>query len=576
MTLKQHTGLLALIGLAWMAIVAAAGCSGSHDADVAVSGALKKQLDQGVRLFRRPTVDIDDIQPLARAFYRNREFVPAWVSARGATDDAKQLMAAIAVVPDEGLDRASYGWDSIQVAMKEVEAGMIGKAPDAVRLAALDLRLTRTFLALAAHLALGQVNPKQIPADWHVPRPEIDLVATLNQALERHRVRDALLEDLPPEDERYGRLRDALKRYRAIAEDGGWPAVSSGPSLRRGQRGERVKALQDRLAASGDLSSEGRGVFDPATEAAVRQFQVRHGLEPSGVVGAEVLAAMNVPVERRMNQIELNMERWRWRHEPIEGRYLMVNIPDFSLQVVDDHRTVLAMRVVVGKQFTRTPIFSDEITYLVLNPFWNITQNIAANEMLPLVQKEDDYLERHSIRVFDGPGEDASEVDPRKVNWGSMTPEEFTYYFRQEPGPENPLGRIKFMCPNQFDVYLHDTSAGHLFSAQERDFSHGCVRLEKPVELAEYLLNGRPDGDHAGILSALEASRDSSVRLPRPIPVHIVYWTAWVDAEGGVQFRDDVYEFDRVLDRALGRAGTTAYQFVPRIVGRLPLWPVRS
>ena len=575
MTMSQRKGLLALSGLACI-VIAAAGCSGSAGNDSAVSSALKKQLDQGVRLFRRPTVDIDDIQPLARAFYRNREFVPAWVNARGATDDAKQLMDAIEAAPDEGLDRAGYGWDSIRVAIKEVEAGMIGPAPEARRLAALDLRLTRTFLALAAHLALGQVNPKQIPADWHVPRPEIDLVATLNQALERHRVRDALLQDLPPQDDRYGRLRDALKRYHAIASNGGWPAVTSGPALRRGQRGERVKALQARLAASGDLGSEGAGVFDPATEAAVRRFQTRHGLEPSGVAGAEVLTAMSVPLERRIRQIELNMERWRWRHEPIEGRYLMVNIPDFSLQVVDDHRTVLAMRVVVGKQFTRTPIFSDEITYLVLNPFWNITQNIAANEMLALVQKEDDYLERHSIRVFDGPGEDANEVDARKVNWGSIAPEEFKFFFRQEPGPENPLGRIKFMCPNQFDVYLHDTSAGHLFNAQERDFSHGCVRVEKPLELAEYLLNGRPDGDHAGILNALEACRDSSVRLPRPIPVHIVYWTAWVDAEGEVQFRDDVYEVDRVLGRALGRAGNTAHQFVPHNVGRPPLRSVRS
>ncbi len=555
--MMKRAGWLAWIGLAGIAI-AAAGCAGSGKSDQAISASLKKQLDQGVRLFRRPTVDIDDLQPLARAFYRGRKFVPAWVTSRGATDDAKQLMEAIAATPEQGLDPANYAADSIRIAVKDVEAGMMGPASDAGRLAALDLRLTRTFLGLAAHLALGQVNPKQIPADWHVERPAVDLVSILNKALEGHRVRDALLEDLAPDDDRYRRLRDALKRYHEIAAEGGWPQVPAGAPLKRGQRGDRVKTLQARLAVTGDLGSAGSGAFDPATEAAVRRFQQRHGLGPNGVVGAAELASLNVPVERRIHQIELNMERARWRRQPIEGRYVMVNIPDFTLQVVDNKHPVLAMRVVVGKQFTKTPIFSDEITYLVLNPSWNITQNIAANEMLPLVQENRDYLKEHSIRVFDGPADDAKEVDPNDVNWGSLSKDEFKYSLRQDPGAENPLGRVKFMCPNQFDVYLHDTSAEHLFNAQERDFSHGCVRVEKPIELAEYLLHGRTDGDHAEILAGLAASRDSSVKLPNPIPVHIVYWTAWVGEQNEVHFRDDVYELDRVLDRALGRAGNTA------------------
>jgi len=569
MILIRRAGISLLIGLAWFSTMVG-GCSNSGDADRAIRSALSKQLDRGVRLFRRATIDIDDIQPVARKFYQDRKFQPAWVTSRGPTDDARQLIQAIEDAPREGLDPKAYGWDSIQAGMKDVEAGLIGPAADARRLAALDLRLTRTFLGLAAHLALGQVNPRQIPADWHVDRPKLDLAGTLNEALQRHRVRDALLEDLPPKDERYGRLRDVLGRYREIAKNGGWPSVPPGASLRKGQRSERVKALQARLAASGDLGSASSAAFDAATEAAVRRFQLRHGLEPTGVAGDGELKAMNVPVERRINQIELNMERWRWRPAPIEGRYVVVNIPDFSLQVIEDERPVLAMKVVVGKQFTKTPLFSDEITYLVLNPFWNITQSIAANEMLPMAQKEDDYFERNAIRVFDGPGPDAKELDPRDVRWGSMSPEEFKYSLRQEPGPGNPLGRIKFMCPNQFDVYLHDTSAEHLFNAQERDFSHGCIRVEKPLELAEYLLNGKPDGDHEQLLAAIAASRDSSIKLPKSIPVHIVYWTAWVDDQGQAQFRDDVYEVDRVLDRALGRAGNTAWI---EVEPRHTVWP---
>lgn len=548
-----------LIGLALIGAVAA-GCSGLSESDRAVRGALEAQLGQRVRLFRRPTVDIDDIQPLARRFYRDRAFRPAWITSRGPTGDARALVEAIEAAPRDGLDPKHYGLDSIQAAMKHVDAGLFGPTADPRRLAALDLRLTRTFLGFATHLASGQVNPKKLPADWHVAPRTLDLVATLDRALERHRVRQAL-EDLPPGDQRYAGLRDLLERYRAIAAHGGWQPVPGGRPLRRGQRGERVVALRARLVASGDLAatSRARPVFDAATDQAVRRFQHRHGLDQDGVIGADELAAMNVPVERRINQIELNMEQWRWRSQPLGERYVMVNIPDYSLQVIEDERPTLTMRVVVGERFTQTPLFSDEITYLVLNPYWNIPQNIAANEMLPAVQNEGDYLERNAIRVFEGPEAEAKEIDPRSVHWGSMSAEEFDLFLRQEPGPANPLGRIKFMCPNQFDVYLHDTPAGHLFDAKERDFSHGCIRVEKPLDLAEHLLHGKTEANHDELLAALSTSRDSTLELPRPIPVHLLYWTAWVDDQGEAHFRDDVYGLDRVLELALGRSGPTAW-----------------
>jgi len=251
------------------------GCSGSAESDRALRSALKKQLGQGVRLFRRPTVDIDDIQPLARQFYRARDFRPAWVSSRGPTGDAQQLIEAIEAASRHGLDSRHYGLDSIQSQMKGLEAGLLGPAADPRSLAALDLRLTRTFLGLATHLASGQVDPKKLPADWHLTPRTIDLVATLEQALERNSVRDAL-NDLPPEDERYERLVKVLESYRGIATSGGWKAIPAGAPFRRGQRGERVGALQARLVASGDLAAaSGSPVFDATTEAAVRRFQLR-------------------------------------------------------------------------------------------------------------------------------------------------------------------------------------------------------------------------------------------------------------------------------------------------------------
>jgi murein L,D-transpeptidase YcbB/YkuD len=558
----------ALIGLVLIGALAGLGaCSTEHDR--AVRDALEEQLGRRVRLFRRPTVDIDDVQPLARRFYRERGFRPAWISSWGPTGAAHALVDAIEAAPRDGLDPRHYGLDSIQAVMRQVDTGLFGPGADPRRLAALDLRLTRTFLGYAAHLASGQVDPKKLPTEWHVAPRQVDLVATLNQALERRRVGKALA-DLAPSDRRYASLRDLLARYRAIAAAGGWPSLPDGRPPRRGQRGDRVALLRARLIASGDLAAAPRAkpVFDAATEEAVRRFQRRHGLEPDGTVGPDELAAMNVPVERRIHQIELNMEQWRWRAQPLGERYVMVNIPDYSLRVVEDERTVMTMRVVVGERFTQTPLFSDEIIYLVLNPWWNVPPAIIVNEMLPAIQDDDDYLEKNTLHVFDGPGREAVELDPRSIHWDDLSAEDFDstvpdhprgIFLRQEPGPANPLGRIKFMCPNPFDIYLHDTPAGHLFGARERDFSHGCIRAEKPLDLAEYLLYGKAGENHDALVAALASSRDSTLKLPRSIPVHLLYWTAWVDDQGEVQFRDDVYGLDRALDQALGRSGPTAW-----------------
>ena len=542
----------ASVGLALAALILS-GCGGGSKSEQAVRAALKKQVRQGVRLFRRPTVDVDDIQPLARRFYRERGFRPTWTSSRGPTADATELVEALEAAPREGLDPAAYDVERIRSSMEKAHAGLLGPASKPTDLAALDLLLTRTFLRYAAHLSTGQVDPKALPADWHLPRRRNDLVSVLKQATAGGDVRRTL-EALPPRDPRYARLREALERYRAVAASGGWKSVPAGPPLRRGQRGPRVDALLARLATTGEMSRVARAGqrFDSGTEAAVRRFQEHYGLDVDGVVGADDMAELNVPVETRIRQIELNLERWRWL-PPLEDRYLIVNVPDYSLHVFERERQVLAMRVVVGKQYSRTPLFSDEITHVVLNPYWNVPKSIAAEELLPAVQNDDAYLEQRGIHVFDGSGPDAREVDPGSINWGAVSPEDMDLSFRQDPGPGNPVGNIKFMCPNQFDVYLHDTPANHLFDERGRDFSHGCIRLEKPVELAEYLLQGTPGSSREELVAAFGTTRDSSVKLPRKMPIHILYWTAWADERGNVQFRPDVYGLDRVLDRALRR-----------------------
>ncbi len=526
------------------------GCSPRDDGPI--TAAIAKQVARPFRWFRKPTVDDDDIQPMVRRFYKIRGNRPAWTHMNGPTSNAQELLEELSEAPSSGLLPQDYDFDSLARKSDDLPKALPGADVARARaLAALDVSLTRNFLKYATHRASGQVNPLQLPADWHIKPRQIDAVKLLADAVEHDWVREAL-DSLDPADPQYRELRDALVRYRKIEHDGGWPAVPGGGTLKRGSRGPAVLALQQRLIATGDMGSGASGRFDPATEAAVKTFQSRYGFDPDGIVGPAVLEQLNQPVSLRIRQIELNLERRRWVPDSLQrGRLIEVNIPSFDLAVREGDRKVLGMRVVVGKQFSPTPIFSDEISYLVFNPYWNVPSKIAGEEILADVQKDPDYLQKNHMRLFDGEGKDAREVDPSEVHWDGMTPEEFKYAVRQDPGPENAVGHVKFMCPNQFDVYLHDTPATHLFSAEERGFSHGCIRVEQPKQLAEYLLRGKQDWDDMRIAAAMDTSTNLTVTIPEPMPVHVVYWTAFVNDQGLVQFRDDIYGLDSLLDRAL-------------------------
>jgi murein L,D-transpeptidase YcbB/YkuD len=246
-------------------------------------------------------------------------------------------------------------------------------------------------------------------------------------------------------------------------------------------------------------------------------------------VDEETLAELNVPVQDRIRQLQVNMERWRWLPGSFGDRYILVNVPEFRLDLVEGGKTAYTMRVVVGKDQSRTPAFSDKMTYLELNPAWNIPDTIAREEILPKLASDPGYLARNNMEVI-------PDTDGR---------------LRQRPGPDNPLGKIKFMFPNEYDIYLHDTPADHLFSRTERDFSHGCIRLEKPLELANILLKGDPEWTPEALQAAIDSGEQKTISLDRPLPVHILYWTAWVEKDGSVQFRKDIYGHDEQLEKAL-------------------------
>jgi len=278
---------------------------------------------------------------------------------------------------------------------------------------------------------------------------------------------------------------------------------------------------------------------------------MRHGLDVDGVVGSATLDALNVPVEKRVRQLIVNMERWRWLPQDLGKRYILVNIADFELDVVENSQPLMTMRVIVGRDYRRTPVFSDNMTYLVLSPYWHVPTAIAVQDILPKIQQEPGYLAKQNIRVFRGWGAETREIDPRTVNWSHVTAANFSYRLRQEPGPMNALGRVKFMFPNKFNVYLHDTPAQELFAKPERTFSSGCIRIEKPIELAEYLLQSDAKWTREKILAVADKRIEQTVRLPEPMPIHLLYWTAWADEDRTVQFRADVYARDGKLYEAL-------------------------
>ncbi|UCH21094.1 MAG: L,D-transpeptidase family protein [Deltaproteobacteria bacterium] len=487
-------------------------------------------------------------------FYGKREFNPAWCGKDGVSSQADDLLTMIQGSDREGLIPSDYHLMRLKALITKVRQKQSNNQPlDIELLVDLDLLLTDAFLLLASHLLAGRVNPETIHTEWMVVNPKIDLAAALESALNTNSV-SAVLEVLRPPQAGYQALRDKLQRYRYIAKEGGWPVLPTKTSWRKDDHGARFYLLRKRLELSGDLDPTKPGyvyMFDEVLEIAIRKFKARHGLNPDGIIDARTLAALNVPVEERVRQIELNLERWRWIPHELGQRYIMVNIADFKLNVVEDRQTVMESRVVVGKDYRKTPVFSKNMTHLVLNPYWNIPTKIAVEDILPKVKRNPRYLIRRNIKVFESWEEGAPELDPLSIDWSKVDENNFSFKFRREPGPRNDLGRIKFMLPNKFAVYLHDTPYRGLFRKPSRVFSSGCIRVEKSTDLAVYLIRDDPQLSRQDILETLKTTERQVIRLQNPIPVHLLYWTAWVGQDGLLHFREDVYERDKPLDVAL-------------------------
>jgi murein L,D-transpeptidase YcbB/YkuD len=478
------------------------------------------------------------------SFYAARNFAPAWVS-EPASGRLEELETAIRLAACHGLDPADYHLGSIERLVRGPQS--------ASSLADLDVLASDAFVALGSHLLRGRSEPDRLDPEWLVRRRSADLGRVLADAVEGGRVAAALY-GLAPHDPRYAWLVAATAPLRAAAAQGGWPTVAPGPRLELGVEDPRVATLRTRLVASEDLESGGASgdVFDPPLDAAVRRFQARHGLVVDGIAGRETLAALNVTVEERIRQVDVNLERWRWLPADLGERHIEVNVPTFDLRVVEGGASVRRHRVMVGREDRETPMVSGLLTQVVLSPYWNVPTSIAGRDILPQILRDPSMLAGQGFVLFDRSTEQA--VDPLTVDWAAVADRaafNAEYRLRQDPGPLNALGRVKFTFSNGHSIYLHDTPAQQLFERPTRDFSSGCIRVQNALDLAVYVLADQPEWTTSRIEAATTSGVEVAVPLTRGIPVHLMYWTAWVDDDGVLQFRDDVYGRDEIVRRAL-------------------------
>jgi murein L,D-transpeptidase YcbB/YkuD len=475
-----------------------------------------------------------------------------WLDDKGVHQArVSALVNALANADSDAMRLDSYPLTDLAQALRAIE----NKHPTAEQLANADVLLSAAYTAYGENMLTGQLDPSELNQSWHISRREERIDSALALTL---RTNDfgAGLKRMRPQDPMYDSLRVEYAKFRDLVSRGGWQPVPDGKALKRGVADSpaRVNALRARLAAEGYLADSTaapadsantkaaatrtmpRPVYDRSIAAAVAQFQARHGIVVDSMLGKETLDAMNVPATYRLAQIAANLERYRWMPRDLGTRYILVNVPQFYLHAYDSGQKVLDMKVIVGQEYEEkaTPVFSDSMEFVVFRPYWNVTPAIAAKEIFPKEEASPGYLAANNMEVYNDHGRRA---------------------VRQLPGPKNSLGLVKFMFPNDFNIYLHDTPNGELFKKDVRAFSHGCIRLEKPAELAQWALGWPADR----VQQAMEGANNKQVNLPHKIPVYIVYFTAFVE-NGQLSFGNDLYERDSKLVSALANVAVPSDQ----------------
>lgn len=485
------------------------------------SSSLKKRLE-----------DID-------AHYAKNGYRPIWITRDGSNARAEAMVEVLNLSYEDGLHPEDY--DAFELFQK------LG-ATDTAGLADLEIHLSTAAVSYAQHMNAGRLSPRKVNREI-VIYPEAVSADTILSNMRKTSSLKAYLRLLAPTTPRYERLRNALAVYRRIEANGGWSKIPAGQTLKPGMADPRISALSRRLVEAGVLRNPPSGlIYGPRIVDAVKQFQERSGITPDGVIGPGTLAELNRPVSERIVTMEVNMERNRWMQNDFGPYHIFANLADQVVKVVKNGDTIHAEIIQVGQPYHRTPVFTDEMEYIEINPYWNVPSSIAVNEYLPKLRRNPGVLAAQNIALLSN----GNRVSASAVNWSNYGKGNFPFRLRQEPGPGNALGRIKFMFPNEFNVYMHDTPSKSKFNATQRYFSHGCLRLRDPLKMAEILLASE-GWNRARIDNVVASGKRTVVSLKQKIPVHVVYLTSWVNKDGSVHFRKDVYGRDKILEDALAK-----------------------
>ena len=485
-------------------------------------------------------------------FYRDRNFKSAWFKEKKPKPQALALIERLKNAESEGLVMDPYDENRIEKLDQYIEEKRYENEDQLdEKMMETDVALTNLYFDYAKRLNVGSLSPDDFSFGYHIKQKELKLGERLDSILRLENVTDPY-SSLEPEHKQYRLLRAYLAEYKGIQESGGWPTVNVEKNLKYGDSSATVVDVRKRLFVNRDIPDSmayfSRSMrFDSMLVYAVVKFQNRHGLEPTGVVNQETAAAMNMSVEDRIQQIIINMERFRWIPNDLGSPHILVNIPAFTLYVRNEDEEIMDMKVVTGKAVTETVLFSDTMEYLEMSPYWNVPSSITNGEILPKAKRNPGYITSQNMEIVAG----NDVISPYSVKWGQYEEGNFPYSIRQKPGKSNALGTIKFIFPNQFNIYLHDTNAKYLFDKTERNFSHGCIRVEKPLELAKFVLRDQPEWTEERIQEHRQKSSPERVYLKNKIPVYVLYFTAWVDTDGTLQFRDDLYNHDSEIKQKL-------------------------
>ncbi|MGK7388992.1 MAG: L,D-transpeptidase family protein [Candidatus Cyclobacteriaceae bacterium M2_1C_046] len=485
----------------------------------------------------------DQLKQEIEIFYQENNYQIAWGKGKKPSRDANFITTRLSLASEEGLDPEDYKASELLDLLAETYSSK--KYINIFELIELDLKLTGALLTYAWHMENGRIDPGATDWRWAFDIPQNPVAARLSKAVQNKKLKQEL-DGMKPDHQQYENLKKALTELRTMEHNGGWPILPGDLSLEEGDTSEFVLLLRERLIASEDHRNVWKKklndpVFDKKLKEALADFQRRHGLVDDGILGKSTLEMLNLPVEEKIRIVEVNLERLRWMPKEMPEDYLLVNLPDYTLKVIEKNKEAWNMRVITGKSPKHaTPIFHDELEYLVLSPTWGVPSKIVRDEMMPKIKNDPDYLTRNGYQLYvQG---DSSPVNPHSVDWSTGN---VNVRVVQSPGPSNALGRVKFIMPNKYNIYLHDTPTDYLFKRNERDFSHGCIRLEKPKKLAEYLLRNDDNWDSERLEEHMYKSHSSTVWLNEPVPVYIMYQTAFTDSDGQINFRKDIYDHDK-------------------------------